>query len=253
MKKIILLCACALTPAFGFCQTAVQAAVPKQMRAQMTLDRMSDTGGIARTDLLYGIPSAPGTLVGDFYLDNKWNKGTIMLNETETLIEGYPLKYDLKAQTVEILAKGGIKLLDTKKVKSIVWLDSLTQRPTFFVNAANYKEDGTPLAGLLEVVADGAMPLFCRSTLWIKKSTYVPAFDVGNKDEIINKKKTFYYRGENNELKKITGKKKLLPAFGTYAADVDAFIRKNDLGTNDRADLQRIFEYYNAKVTTTQP
>lgn len=236
---------CVLT-AVGANGQAGQTAVPKQLRSQMTMDRITDLNGIGRTDMLYGVPSEPGRVLGDYYLDGKWNNGTIMLNGTETLIEGYPLKYDLKTHTVEIKVANTIKLLDAKKVKSVVWVDSLKRTPQYFVNASAYTEDGTPLQGLIEVVEDGAMPLFCRSTIWVKKSNYVAAFDVGSKDEVINKRKTYYYV-KDKELVKITSKKKLLPAFGEMAPSVDEFIKINSLGTNKAEDLQRIFAFVNSK------
>jgi hypothetical protein len=219
--------------------------IPKQMRSQMTLDRMAQ-GGVGRNDILYGIPSEPGRLVGDFYLDSKWNNGTIMLIETETLIEGYPIKYDLKSQSLEIQSKAGIKVLDAKKVKSLVWIDSLTQKPYYFINAAEFTEDGTPLRGLIEVAVDGNLPLFCRSTIWVKKPDYVPALDVGSKDEIINKRRAYYY-SSGKELVKITTKKKLLPIFGDEAKSVQNFIKVNALSVNDPTHLRRIFEFYNSK------
>jgi hypothetical protein len=250
-KDITLVLVFSVVSTLGYSQAAIQKAVPQQMRAQHTLDRMAE-GGVGSSDLLYGVPGAPGRLVGDFYLDKKWNRGSIMLIDTEAMIEGYPIKYDLKSHTVEILTKSSIKILDVKKVKSLVWLDSLTQRPTYFVNGADYKDEGTPLNGLLEVVADGQVPLFCRTTTWVKKATYVPALDVGSKDEVVNKRLTFYY-SQGKDLIKISGKKKMLPAFGNLSEDVDHFIRANNLGVNDKKDLQRIFEYYNSKAAQSQP
>ena len=223
-----------------------QNAIPQQLRAQMTMDRMTDPNGVGQSDLLYGIPPAPGKTVGDYYLDRKWNTGSIFLKDSERKIEGFPLKYDIKTQTIEILANKTVKILDARKIKGMVWYDSLTQLGSFFANAGEFTEDGVPLVGLVEVMSDGQIPLLCYTTVWIKQADYVPALDVGSRDDKIMKRKTYYY-SINHQITKITSKKKLLPAFGDRASAVDAFIKTNDLSVNQPFDLKRIFDFFNAQ------
>lgn len=220
-----------------------QTSIPQQVRAQLTLDRIG-MQGVGSSEVAYGISAPPGRTLGDYYLDNKWNKGTIMLEGTETLIEGYPLKYDLKSQTVEISTKNGIKLLDTKKIASLVWIDSLLGVPRYFVNAGKFKEEEVPLTGLLQVIVDGKKPLIAKTTILVKKPDYVPALDVGSRDTKISKKQTYYLSDQGN-LIKITGKKKLLPFFGENAREVDNFIKTNNIDLREEAGLKRTFEFYN--------
>jgi hypothetical protein len=223
-----------------------QNAIPQQLRAQMTMDRITDGDRIGQSDLLYGIPPAPGRTLGDYYLDPKWNTGSVFLKDSERKIEGLPLKYDIKTQTIEILANKAVKVLDARKVKGMVWYDSLTQLGSFFANAGEFTEEGVPLAGLIEVMSDGAIPLLCYTTVWIKKADYVPALDVGSRDDKIMKRKTYYY-SIDRQLTKISSKKKLLPVFGDKADAVDAFIKTNDLSVNKPFDLKLIFDFFNTQ------
>ena len=164
MKKLLIL----LTFVIFFHPAFSQWAIPQQMRASNTLDRMSDTNGISRNDLLYGIPMTPGGVKGSTYLDKKWNLATISLFQWEKLLEGYPVKYELKENELEVKASNGIKILDTKNIKSLVWKDSITQEPKYFISGSEYKDEGTPLNGLLEVLSDGKVPLLKRNFVVVK-------------------------------------------------------------------------------------
>lgn len=242
MKRAILLFL------FGilFTQAFSQWAIPKQMRAENTLDRLSDRNGLGSNDLLYGLPPSPGGVKGSFYLNDHWNIANIMLVDSEKLLEGYAVKYNLKDEELEVRSKTGIKILDAKKIKSLVWKDSLTQSVRYFVNAGDYTEEGTPLRGLLEVVADGKMPLLKRTYTSLQDPTYIPAFDVGSRDAKILKKTAFYH-ASGNALTKVTNKKNLLASFGDQAADMEKYMKINQLSVNKEQGLMRIFEYYNSK------
>ena len=110
----------------------------------------------------------PGGVKGSTYLDKKWNLATILLFQSEKLLEGYPVKYELKENELEVKASNGIKILDTKNIKSLVWKDSITQEPKYFISGSEYTDEGTPLNGLLEVLSDGKVPLLKRNLVVVK-------------------------------------------------------------------------------------
>src|SRR5688500_16459670 len=78
-----------------------QNAIPANMRAQFTLDQLNQNG-LATGDVLYGVAPPPGRVVGDTYIDKKWNIGKILLYEKEKVIQGYPVRYDIKGDLLEI-------------------------------------------------------------------------------------------------------------------------------------------------------
>ncbi|HRG78982.1 MAG TPA: hypothetical protein PL167_05205, partial [Cyclobacteriaceae bacterium] len=66
-----------------------QAAIPPQMRAENTLDRISSKNSLSGSDILYGLPVPPGSTMGDNYLNKEWNQATFLLYQSEKMIEGY--------------------------------------------------------------------------------------------------------------------------------------------------------------------
>jgi len=223
-----------------------QWAIPANMRAENTMDRLSDKGGLSRSDLLYGIPMAPGGVVGDNYLDKKWNAANILLYQSETMIEGYPVKYDVKNDLLEIKSSWGIKVLEGRKIKNLVWVDSLTAQPHYFVNGAEYKYEGAKSLGLIEVIVDGKLPLLKRSELYTKKPTYNAALDVGSKDTKLYLKDVFLY-ANGKDLIKIKNKADILKGAGDRSAEVENFIKVNKLNVNKQSGLTRVFEFINSQ------
>ncbi len=223
-----------------------QQLVPNQLRSQMTMERVSDVNAIGRNDILYGIPAEPGRIVGNYYLNETWNLGTIELHGTETMIENRLLKYNLKEGNVEILVGNSIKILDVKKIRTLYWTDSISRKPVFFIDGSRFRFDGAPVNKLLEVISDGQIPLLAAYELVVKKPTYNPALDIGSKDVSILKKRVFYCP-QGEELVKLGSKKKLLPLFGAQSANVEDYISKNKLNTGNPEDLKQIFDYFNSK------
>lgn len=242
MKGLILFLAIGFTQVTSFAQWAI----PTNMRAENTLDRLSDKGGLSRSDLLYGIPMAPGNVIGDNFLDKKWNRATILLYQSETMIEGNPVKYDIKSDVIEIKTNAGIKILNCDKVKNMVWRDSLTSEPHYFINASEFKKDGVESRGLLEVIVDGTLPLMKKTEIYVKKPTYNAAMDAGSKDTKIFQKEVFLYSNDKNLLV-IKNKKDVLAAAGDREAEVETFIKTNNINTNKLPGLKKVFEFLNAK------
>jgi hypothetical protein len=241
MKKIYVLISL-IIPALAYSQ-----AIPSNIRAQMSAERLSTANFDKLENAIVGIPVPPGRVIGDTYMDSKWNLGSLMIAGKNTPIEGYLMKYDIKSQTVEIQAPSGIRVLEVKRITQLVWLDSITKQAHYFVNAARYREDDTPLVGLLEVVVDGQRSLFKRTVVNTKSPTYVPAMDVGSRDMEYYKKSEFYYNNGDNVFE-IKSKKKLIESFGDLGPEMEKYMKANKLDAKSAGDLIRVFTFYNSKV-----
>lgn len=243
--SIILIClGFVLLPDFSWGQNAL----PPQIRIRQTMDGLSAAGGISRSDLFYGIDTDPGRVLGDYYLDPKWNPSSILMYGSEKIIEGYPVKYDIEGNAIEVMVGKQIKLIKVNQIESLIWYDSITLVPRAFVNAKDYTENGFELSGLLEVLVDGDIPLIKRTTIWIKRPDYVAAFDVGNKDTQINKREMFYY-ARSKELFEIKKKKQLIALFGDKGDEVNRYIKVNQLNIKEQRGLANAFLYYNSLVS----
>lgn len=223
--------------------------VPANIRAANTLDRLSARDGIGSNDLMYGIPLPPGKVIGDTYLDTRWHAATLMLFDQEKMLNGYPVRYDIKNNELEIKAKNGIKVISGDKIKSFVWVDSLTKEPTYFVNANAYQIPGEEsVSGFYEVVSEGEITVLKRTFLVVKKANYVVQFDMGSKDDHILKKQKYYYLQGNTLIELPSSRKKLVPLFGSHASEMSEYIKQNALSTSEENHIQAIFDHYNALV-----
>jgi hypothetical protein len=225
--------------------------IPKNIRASNTLSNLYDANGVTNFDNFYGIPLEPGSIVGNAYLNPDWKRTAFLLYDNDKMIEGYSSRYEIDRDQFEILASGTVKVLHGKKVKSFVWVDSLTRIPHYFVNGSDFKdENNISLSGFYEVLTEGALSLLAKTEVVVKKSSYSVAFDMGNRDTRISKKTVFLYT-ENGKIKEVpSARKKLLPVFGQHASAVDRFIRVNTLSLTEAAHLKAVFEHHNSLMVT---
>lgn len=223
--------------------------VPNNIRAVNTLEKLYDPDGLGRTDMLYGIPQPEGKVVGDTYFSTQWKTSTILLYKDEKMIEGFLIRFDIRANEIEVKTQSGIKVVGGDKVKSFIWIDSASRLPTYFVNAKDFKDkDHAKLSGFLQVIVDGPLPLLKQTTVYIKKADYSVPFDVGSRDDKILKKTVLYFAKDGQVMELPSSKKKLLPLFGDKADVIGKFIQDQDLTTSREADLTTIFNHYNSLI-----
>lgn len=235
------------TTLFSACMLCAQAqtAVPPVLRAENTFDRLAINAGIQPGEFVYGIPLPPGETIGDYYLSADWRNSNLLLFEDEKVIQGYPVKYNIKADELEIKSASGVKVLRGAKVKSFVMADPQKSSPVFYVNVKRYGAAANGLSGFFEVAADGKVPLLKHVDIEIKKPDYSEALNVGSRDERILKKITFYHAVDNKLYKISKNRKKFIAAFPDKREQVSKFISDNELSLNEEEHLVRIYEYYN--------
>jgi hypothetical protein len=224
-----------------------QAAMPENMRAASTLDRLGGFHGNNVPDMLYGIPFPPGKVIGDTYLSTDWKYATVLLYENDKMIEGVPTRYDVATNELEFNAKNGIKVLPGNKIRNFVWVDTQINEPGFFINAREFKNiDNVPLDGFYQVLSDGAMPLLKRTKITVKKADYNAALSVGSRDDKILKIYELFYAKDNIVYKIPSNAKKLVSVFGDKSSEMKKYIDDNSLAAGKEQDLIKIFEYYNS-------
>lgn len=220
-------------------------AIPQTVRAAITLERLSF---LTPSDLIYGIPLPEKEVRGDSYLDVKWRSSTLLMYESEKLLEGYPVRYNVLKDEMEIKTKSGTKVLAGKKIKSFVWIDSLFHTPQYFVNSREYKnERDMPMTGFCQVLADGKIPLLKHTEVVLRKANYSVQLDIGSRDDVILKKPGLLYATEGARTYPVPStKKKLVQLLGDKQKEVERFISINSLSMKEEHHLIKIFEYYNS-------
>lgn len=223
-------------------------AIPSNIRATNTADRLSD-GGLAVGELLIGMPVPAGEVIGNTYLDENWKKTTLLLMNTDKLIEGYLCRYNIQSNQIEVKNPAGVSAVAGSKIKSFVWIDADTEAPTYFVNAQEYSIAGVKQSGFLTVLVDGYLPLFKKTTIVVRQPDYKPELHMGSRDTQILKKDIYYYSKER-ELIEIKGrsKKKFLEIFEDSSEEMEKYIQANSLDVNNEVNRVMIFEYYNKSI-----
>jgi hypothetical protein len=243
-KKILFLFCCVSTLLISV-EAQQTTAVPTRVQAQTTLNKLSKAGGVNSSEVMVGIPPPSGELIGSGYLDDNWLKGTILLYQKDTRIEGYLLKYDIQTDQLEILeSTGTTKVLEGVRAKSFHLFTDSSRTPRHFINARDYKKEGVSMTGFFEILVEGPLPLLKKIEVVIQKANYVKEFDTGSRDDKIIQKEAYYYADKNNVNK--VPRKKLTVIFKDHSQEMEQFIKVNDLNTKNPSDVHRIFEKYNA-------
>jgi len=221
-------------------------AIPNGLRISGTIDRILARNNFQNGQMLYVVSPAPGKVIGDAYLHTYWSTGAILLDDNDKIIEGYPLRYDIANDELEIKSNAGIKVLKSDRVKSFMWLDSLTNTPQYFVAAAGYVYDGKEKPkGYLQIIADGSLPALKQTVVHVRKPDYRPELHMCKIDTYILKKEKFYYVAGNQLYPIPSSRKKFIAIFDNSATDIDKYIEANNLSLSSEYHLKTIFDHYN--------
>jgi hypothetical protein len=245
LKRCVLILGAFTSSVYGFSQS--MGVIPPVIRSQETMRGLRN--GIGPSELLYGIPLPPGELIGDGYLSLDWRLSSVMLYRDEKLLEGYLTRYDISGGVIEFKTINGVKIINGNNIKSLVWIDTISQTRSYLVNAKEYTdEDSTQLTGFFEVLADGKLPLFKKTNISIKLANYVPQFDMGTRDDVIQKLEIYYCAHGDKVSKVQLNKKKVIELCAGKETEIKNFIKTNSLDVSQQHHLQAVFERYNLLV-----
>ena len=220
--------------------------IPSNVRAVNTIERLTDSNGLGNNEMMFGIPLPEGKVIGDTYLSTAWKRSVILLYDKNKLIEGFPVRYDIYADELDVKGASGIKVLEGRRVKSFMWIDSSRTEPYYFINAKDFKVNGVPLIGFYEVLVDGNSPLFKKMNITVKKADYNVTLSIGSRDDKILKNPT-YYLADGNSAYEIPGsKKKFLQMLKAKADEVESYMDFNGLSIKKEEELVLICKYYNS-------
>ena len=207
--------------------------------ADQTLIYQPYSGGLMETKSL-----PPATIEGNYYMQDSWQVGDVMLTDGETL-QQTPLKYDLEHNIMEIYTKRGVKIIYADKINQFSWVNrsGLTQR---YVNKDRFESEETIPSGFFEIVTEGKYTLVSKNNIEYIEPNYSEIHDAGNKNGRYIHSNKFYYLANEKAFKLPKSKKSLLKIFGNHASDISSYMKENKYGHKDRYHLRKIFEFYNS-------
>lgn len=180
---------------------------------------------------------------GSFYYNDDWNNGNLILINDKT-INGYPLKYDLSHNNIQIKTPDDIKIISIGAVKEVTWL---TKNGTIEIlkNCSLFKNSKEKI-GFYSIVYNGNISLFKKTDLKILSSNYNGTVVAGDKcDKYVKENKYYIYTNDKiYSVKK--NKRKILKFFNNKAEKVEEFASENNLSFKKEYDLAKIFNYYNS-------
>jgi hypothetical protein len=182
-------------------------------------------------------------IIGNYYIDEQWKKADIEL-KSGILLEDQWIRYDMEYDMLEV------KLPETIKVVPLLKLSNYriteTEDSNYYMNCEVYSfEDGTPLSGICGLIETGSYGAIVKYSFEIKEATYVPALDMGTKDDEILIKK-YIFLTKNEVIYKLPGSKKEFYSFFINPnADIKTFMKQHKLNHKDPEDLSRILKYIN--------
>jgi hypothetical protein len=236
-------------------EDGTEAALQKTIRATNVAELFSNRPNFVGGQSVFGIAPEPKQLLGNYYLDQKWNKASILLYKESEIIEGFMVRYHIQNNSFEIRAEDSdeVSNIPGLRIRNIVWLDSKYQVPRYFINGMDFKDEGAPILGFFEVLVDGKLPLVRRTVATIKAANYNTALMVGNKDDTIMKRNVYYYIDGKNLIAIPKKKKQLFAIFGENAAELEAFANENALNLKEPSSWFTLFTQYNSKFEGFEP
>lgn len=200
-------------------------------------------GGLVETR---GLP--PATVEGNFYIENTWQVGDIMLKDGK-ILKQTPIKYDLEHNTMEIYTKQGVKTLYSDKIKQFSWVNTtgLTQN---YINVDIFDSNDDITAGFFEIIVLGKYTLVKKNGVEYIESNYSEIHDAGNRNGRYAHTEKYYYITGNEVNKLPKGKKAFMEIFDTKRSEITTFMKENKFGHKEQYHLRKIFEYYNSLQTS---
>ncbi|GMQ23563.1 hypothetical protein Aoki45_02450 [Algoriphagus sp. oki45] len=224
---------------------ALQKTIRSANVSRLLVERPNFIGG----NMFYGIPPEPKEVVGNFYLDTKWNLASILLYRDQQVLEGFRVRYNINSNMFELMEPENnlVSVMPGLRIQNIVWMDSSYKVPRYFVNGMDFKEDGVPISGFFEVLVEGKLPLMRRTMAVFKESNYNTALMVGNRNDEIIKRNVYYYL-MGKDLYEVPKKRKdLFQIFGDKAEEMEKFVEENSLNIKEKSTIFQLFTHYNAQ------
>lgn len=183
------------------------------------------------------LPPAPKQTVGDYYLENEWLLGDILLTDSLKL-EALYFRYNLKDDVFEIRTESDVKVLPGRRVLGFDWRQNQNLFDGEYRRADSYTMNGTHLNGFLKLIQGGQYSLATNYEFRIIPGNYNTALNVGEKNDRIVKEEVFYILYRNNLLRVDSNRKKFTEELGKFTGrDLGDYIKSKKVSPKEVEDL----------------
>lgn len=238
---------------FIFLHMSIFCLFPPTLSAQdannqvFVIDHMTNPG-----EVLEEIPLPPSRMEGSFYLDDDWQIGNVYLKSSLTLKNFY-LKYDLEHNQLEIKTHKEVKVCPAEDLKKFEWKDKVTGlNRSFLVTTQTDLKDNGANSVIFEVLVDMEADLLQQTTVKVIKSNYVPTVDVGQRNDRVSKKES-YFVYLNNSLYPLEKKKNKNEILFKNCPSLNDYVNTQNLKFDEKKDLVQVIKYFNTCLNGNMP
>jgi hypothetical protein len=207
------------------------------------LNNLYGSQKISANSVLYGIPTPPSEIVGDFFYDSTFVPAKVVLVGDKTVYETFA-RLDLKNKILEIREVGGNRWIENNKISFFTLNTKNTLEPTLFFNVKNFLNEEEDKTGFFEVLQDGKGLVLQHTKISVRKPTYNQALGTGDLNAKVMRENDFFYAIDGKTKKISNSKKSMLAIFGDKKADIAKFISQNEVDLKSRVGLTKLFNYY---------
>ena len=185
--------------------------------------------------------------IGTYYVDENWNTGEIHFR-SGTVVKGFPVRYDLQYDILEIKVADQVKVLPIRKMEGFQYYDEESGSLKEFVPCSKLKyEDGTPLTGICRKFEQGEFGLYSRYDFVVKDPDYVVALDMGTEDKHIYIKERPLLLVKNAIYPIPSRKMRIYTMFGDRAERAREFAEREKLNVKRTSNLKILVDFINAE------
>lgn len=216
------------------------------IETKYTLERLARLGSDDPTAMgtVQSLPMPPPDVIGSDLLNPYFNVSTFLLNDS-SLLSGLPARYYVLRNEFDVKTSSGLRTLRGDRVRSFIWVDSVTKKTEVFVNMKEYmNESGTPGTGFMQILSEGKIGLLKQTEVIFKKANYHVAMNVGNPDHQFIHKTHLYYLIDKT-YRPVPPRKKVLSIFPDHQDALQRFIKINQLDLSSEYHLQLLIDHYN--------
>jgi hypothetical protein len=207
------------------------------------LNNLSGSQKISANSVLYGVPTPPSEIVGDFFYDSTFVPAKVVLVGDKTVYETFA-RLDMKNKVLEIKEIGGNRWIENNKISFFTLNMKNTLEPVLFFNVKNFIVDDDDKTGFFEVLQDGKGLILQHTKVSVRKPTYNPALGTGDLNAKVMRENEYYYAIDGKAKKISNSKKSMIAIFGDKKDDIAKFISQNDLDLKTKNGLSKLFNYY---------
>jgi hypothetical protein len=191
------------------------------------------------------LPIAPPATIGDYYLENAWLQGSIILTDS-TQFQSLYFRYNMKENYFEIKTEREVKVLPGARVVSFEWLNNNNVRDGVYINVAGFDYNGSKLKTFLKIINGGNYSVATGEEYKLIPANYNAALNVGERDDRIVKEEVHYLLHDNKILKVDSNKKKFTNDLSEFSGhDMSAFIKDSKIAPKELGDLVQVTEKLN--------